>query len=507
MKKLLYYLLPLSLLLNIFLFGLLTHGIELPAAEAINDIREPGTYGPPTMEVVEKDFTINTVDVTLQNTLITGNLYINTNLDGVITLDRVQVQGQVVISSDSQLTLQLIDCSLVHLSIAEGEGIITIEAKGSTRIDKVDTASLTFLIEDQLENAPGFIDVTIKSVKKVSLRGDFESVEVPTTANIHVQQGRIAFVNIHSGGDNNELVLEKDVQIGKLATAAVMTLVGQGAVQVVDLKSPGLIILQGEIEELNIHTGGVFLELDGKVRKIHVPQLEHATSINLSEHTTIAEIELNGRTGITGHGTIELARILAEGVVIDQTPKKIVIPTGLTAIINGEEYRYIPAPEPKPEPITPTVALDAIGNVNLTTFGQTRTINISATPGSAISVSSNNTAVSVSQTGNSLTITGNRQGTATITVRAAKTGYNSRTRTFTVTVNPIKNVERRSMTALTHTVAVTLHDNNPSKYKVVLEGFGELQYDKMGDDEKFWAIVPAQHLNNRIIVTGRQAND
>lgn len=507
LKKGISVLFALSLVVNVLLGAAYIRNTSVDTAKAAKDIKRPGTYGPPAMEIIDDDVTVGTADVTLQNTLITGNLYLSEGVgEGTVTLDQVDVQGDVVIAAGGELTLVLADCSLRRVVVEHSGGAVTIVAKGSTSVDSVVAAAETTLQEDGLsDDARGFSDVQITTDKRVVLLGNFHNVDIAAAAaSVKVIKGNLTSINVKGAAGNSELDLTRDVTVEKLTLEAMIKLAGAGNVQAVAIKAPGLVQLHGTLGEVSLQVGGIFLQLKaGSIDKLIVPDLESPSSINLAADTRVETMELNGRTGVTGQGQIGTAIIAQSGVEIAQTPETIVIEEGLVAMINGEEYWYEPQPEPEPEPTTPTVALNSIGNVSMKNFGERRTITLSATPGASLTASSSSNVASVSLSGNTLTITGNRQGTATITVRATMSGYNSRTRTFRVTVDPIKSVERKSMTEVTHTVAVILHNNDPNRYKVELQGFGELTFDTMDGVSKFWAIVPAGVQNNSIIVTGR----
>lgn len=476
-------------------------------AEAVKDIRDPGTYGPPTMELIDDDVTINTADVTLQNTLITGNLYLSASIqEGTITLDKVEVQGEVIIAG-GEFTLLMVDSSLPSVTLQQSEGAMTLTAQGATNVGYVEVGTEATLQEDGIdEGAHGFRDVQVSTDKKVLLLGDFNRLDIiAMDADVKLVKGSVATVNLKSTAASAQLELSKDVAVEKMSLEAEMTLTGEGAVDTLTVEAPGLVKVKGSLGEVTLQVAGIFLELKaGSIEKLLVPKLDSASSIDLAADTVVKSMELNGRTGVTGTGKIKFVAINHSGVEIRQSPEAIEIAEDLVALIHGEEYRAEAEEEPEPEPSTPTVSLNTFSNVNINDFGQTRTVNVSATSGANVTVSSsNNNIASVSLSGNTITVTGNRQGTATITVRATRSGYNPRTRTFTVNVDPIKNIDRKNMDQLTSTVAVILHNNDPNKYKVELQGHGELTFDSMGGQQMFWDIVDAGVRNNKIIVTRR----
>ncbi len=486
MKKPLVAVLILSVALNLLLVAAIANqSFGIPIAEAIKNINTPGTYGPPAMEIIDGDATIRTNEVTLQNTLITGNLYLTGEVNqGTITLKQVEVQGEVIIAG-GDFTLNLFDCTLAKVSLQEGGGAVKIVARGTTSVANVSVAAESSLQEDALaEGAQGFKNIQVQTNKKLILLGDFDIVDIHAKkANVKVLKGSVASMYIKSSAAESVIDLAAEVQAESLSIDGIMTLVGRGKVQAVDVNVPGLVALQGELGEVTCQAEGIFLELQaGNAAKIVVTELEHATSINLAENTAVENMELNGRTGVTGKGTIGTVAINHAGITIDQMPGKIIIPENIVAMIAGEEYKAEPEPEPepepKPEPPKPSVKISKISKIESLMVGKTATKNISVQPsGTALTVTSSNSKVAaVSLSGNKVTITGKASGKATITVKGTKSGYVSATRTFTVTVKGPMDVKEfevyKPLVPGTgkKTVVVFLYADNPSIYKVSVAG-------------------------------------
>lgn len=141
-------------------------------------------------------------------------------------------------------------------------------------------------------------------------------------------------------------------------------------------------------------------------------------------------------------------------------------------------------------PSPPMVSLDAISNIVLGP-GQTHSLDITVFPGdAAIKVSSSNSSiVAVKESGKKITVTGHTAGMTTITVEAQKTGYVTRTRTFQVTVDPVKEfkIGEQKITPGNSLVIVTLWYSDPQNY-IVQVGKVELEYYK--DLKAFVGEVP-----------------
>lgn len=353
MKKALVPVLVFSMALNLLLIAAIANqGFGgLPKAKAVTDISQPGTYGPPAMEVIDGDASINTNDVVLQNTLVTGNLLLSKEIDGgVITLQQVEVQGEVIIAG-SNFTLFLTDSGISRINLA-GEGVKLI-ARGITAVSQVRLGGGGALQEDALsESASGFSDVLIETAAKVSLVGNFEDIELAVpNADLKLLKGAADSINIADDATDAILELSEGVRVGSLCISARAALVGAGGIGTVDLNAPGLITLQGEIGEVYCRVEGIYLELQaGRIARFIVAELEQATAITLAAGTVVDVMELNGRTGVSGEGVVAKAFINAQDISFEQMPGEIIIPANLAVFVGGEEYKAPPEPEPEPEP-------------------------------------------------------------------------------------------------------------------------------------------------------------
>ncbi len=497
MKRTTSLFLALSLAINFLIGGFLIYQYAgLPSAAAI--IKDPGTYGPPAMEIIDGATTISTSDVTLQNTLVTGNLYLTQEIDhDVVTLNQVEVQGDMVISGGGDYKLLLKDCKVGNIIIENNDGALTIIAQGQTTADLVDINGEVTLQEDDLAHlALGFKNIRVNTTKRVLLLGDFNSIDATAKADIMVARGSIEAVNILSAGAVVDLAT--DVTVNTAVVDAIFYLTGNGRVDVVDLNVPGLILLQGQLGQVTCRTHGIFLEFHaGSMEKLLVPPMETAVSIMLAEDTLVEYVELNARAGFTGRGQVEKAVINHDGVTMDRPPATIEIEEGLMAMIAGEEYIREPEPEPEPqpepEPTLPTVGLNNLSAISLL-VGDSGTKNLRPDPTDAkLSVSSNDTSVAtVSLLDSTLKVEGKKSGTATITVKAIKNGYQTRTRTFKVAVNALSDVKEFRVIGDApglpgyKVVLVTLHDPDQSKYTVKI-GDVELRYRP--ENKNFQGVV------------------
>lgn len=478
MKKATSVLLAFSLALNFLIGGFLMYQyLGLPQAKASNIIADPGTYGPPAMEIIDDNTTIITSGVTLQNTLVTGDLILSEEIgQGTVTLDRVEVQGDLIIRGGSYKLL-LVDCTAGRILVQQHDGALTIVARGRTGIGLTLLEGQAQLQEDGLDpGAPGFKDVRIKTEKRVLLLGDFDAVDIEAKADVKVTRGHIQAVSIAVPGAVLDLAQEAGVET--LTANAKFQLTGAGSVHALDLNCPGLFPLQGQLGDVTCRSDGIFLELHaGSIARLLIPPLETAVSVALADGASVEYAEINARAGFTGLGQIDKAVINHDGVTMDRRPADIVIKEGLTVTIAGEEYTREPDPVPLPQ-----VGLNSLTNISLLP-GEAGSKTLRPEPDDAkLTAWSGNTGVAtVSLSGNQLTVTAKKPGKAVITVEARKEGYATRTRTFTVTVHALSEVKTFQVENPPggepgyKLVIVGLFDPNPSQY-IVKIGDIELKY-------------------------------
>ena len=150
-----------------------------------------------------------------------------------------------------------------------------------------------------------------------------------------------------------------------------------------------------------------------------------------------------------------------------------------------------------PAPATPTINLSPIDSFNMGTVGNNVTRDVSVTPVDArITVSSNNNGVvSVAVSDRRITVTSKAFGSATITVKAEKSGYNTATRQFTVTVNPIISFQslgpQDGAPVFSNERVVIVEIYNPEIYCVYIKGHSEpLKYRPDLGTGVFRGVVP-----------------
>ena len=493
-----------------------TSGRQPVTLQALGEIKEAGIFGPSDIEIVEGSLTISSGGVRLQNTLITSDLLLTEGIgDGGVDLLNVTVKETALIQGGGVATIVFENATLNHLVIDRQDGKVRVVLKGNTRVESVTIKGETILSTAGLSEEGYVKDIHIETAAETELEGVFKAVTVSALeARVAIIAGRVELFSSGREARDVLLTLHEGVEIDRLEPGAPLQLAGEGTAKEVKIAVPGLFKLGGSVERVTAGGRGIFLEFAaGSTAMLVVEASEGTVMIHLAREALIGQVELNGAAGITGEGTIERIRVNAAGTTIDLTPGHLVLAPGVKAevggkVMTGETARpepQHPAPTPDPaqptQPTQPTVSLDALTNMTLAP-GQSGTRNIAVSPGDARIVvsSSNNNVATVSLSGNTITVQGVNNGSATISVTASKQGFNSRTRTFTATIDPVKTFTVLDGLSLPgkRVVLVELRYSDPQNYRVTINNI-ELKY--MPDEKAFREIVPesdAQRINVRV---------
>ncbi|EEG76975.1 Ig-like domain-containing protein [Dethiobacter alkaliphilus] len=488
-----------NIVLGVFaIYNLTGNSFEI---ETLSHVKEAGIYGPSGLQVIEGDFTIESADVKLQNTVVTGNLYLTEGIgDGAVELNNVVVQGSTLVKGGGQNSIKLENVTLNELEVNREDGKVRVSLIGNTQVEKVILGGESILDVTELSEEGFLTEVYIQTASDVALAGDFKNIVVAqNSAQVQFLTGKADKLSTTPQARDAAIDLGDKVEIGLLEPGAPLKLTGEGLVKEMKVSAPGLVKVAVSIESLIASGRGIFIELvGGSIESFLVEESEGTVMIHLAEGTEVGSLELNGAAGITGKGEIKDARINAAGTTIEQTPGKVALAKDIKAEVGGKELpEKVEEKPPAPRqpstpstPSTPTVTLGSISNMSMG-VGRTGTRDLSVSPGDAnISVSSSNSNVaSVSLSGNKITVTGNAAGSATITVTARKSGYNDRTRTFTVTVNQVRSFETgdERLSPGNTVVVVTLWHSDPQNYEVVV-GSTPLRY--LSDEKAFFGEVP-----------------
>ncbi|RXZ79407.1 hypothetical protein EBB07_22775 [Paenibacillaceae bacterium] len=208
------------------------------------DIDEAGIYGPTSgSETIKGDLTISKPGVTLQNTVITGNLTLAKSIgEGDISLQGITVQGELQIYGGGINSIYVTD-SNVHSAIVDKEdGKVRVAATGSTTIALTTLQSAAVLEEKELTGS-GFESVNlsrhIPAQSVVQLSGEYDEVRVDASGiQLVLKTGHIETLEISESVTDTIVELAAGTTIGTAIIYGKVTFTGSGKVQV--KKGPGL---------------------------------------------------------------------------------------------------------------------------------------------------------------------------------------------------------------------------------------------------------------------------
>ncbi|MFF2157385.1 glycosyl hydrolase family 18 protein [Paenibacillus chitinolyticus] len=194
-----------------------------------------GTFGPASgTETVNGDVAVNVSGVTLQNTVIQGNLLLGKGIgNGDVTLKNVKVAGTVTVNGGGENSIHLVDTVLIKVVVDKETGVVRLVAQGNTSVQETYVQSSVKLEESSLTGA-GFIDVifakALSAGSSVQLIGSFNSLHVLASGTkIEISKGSIGKVTVD--GSDTTVAVNNDASIVSLVLNALAKITGYGSVE------------------------------------------------------------------------------------------------------------------------------------------------------------------------------------------------------------------------------------------------------------------------------------
>ena len=251
-------------------------------------LQEPGEY---SLGGVYGNVTITSPDVTLRDTVISGDLYISGGVGlGGIVLENVTVLGRIVAcgtgqAEGGQSSILLRNVTADELLVDNlQDHYVSLRADGITEIGKT-TVRTSAYIEDNTPDGMG--------LHYISLEGE----------------------SYPEGEEPEDWV-------------------------------PIQLDLAGRIEEVVNRTPRSQVRVGaGTVAKLTVDETAEGSSVIIDRGAVVKELNLDTATPVTGQGDIEHLVVNAPGCEVEMLPDEIDIRPGVTAIIAGEEMDTVGAKE------------------------------------------------------------------------------------------------------------------------------------------------------------------
>jgi hypothetical protein len=362
LKKYGYVVLALSLCLNLYLGGYLSHAFlrAAPAAAAVANIISAGIYGPVGMDTIEGDATISAPDVIMQNTIITGNLYLTEDIgEGQVTLHNVTVLGETLISGGGANSVILDNTTLGLLTINKQGSAVRVIARGKTSINATTLAGAAILQERELrEDAPGFLDIIIDTAMPAILDGHFNTIRMEIEqAELTLQDGRALMIQILPTARNARLTVAEAATADTVEVGAASDLICQGQMGSLVVSAAGLTRLSGSPAQVQLSGNYISLELlAGTLPQLQVTENLSHIALKLMPGSVVENLALHSACTVTGEGRIVSLFIHASGTTVETltAPEKTTLAKGVTALVCGKELPVIQIAQQPATPKPPT---------------------------------------------------------------------------------------------------------------------------------------------------------
>ncbi|WFD11114.1 S-layer homology domain-containing protein [Tepidibacter hydrothermalis] len=176
----------------------------------------------------------------LENKTIDGDLTISSHVgDGEVYLEDVTVKGTTYIYGGGENSVYLEDCDLGKVVVDKNGDDVRLVAQGSTTIDTVTLKSGAILEEDTSGSdkltKSGFDDVSIEDDHKVTLKGDFDDVDIEVKdADLYLQKGEISKVSIKDDAEDAYIYVASSTKISTIDADEAARVKGSGYVKKIE---------------------------------------------------------------------------------------------------------------------------------------------------------------------------------------------------------------------------------------------------------------------------------
>lgn len=191
--------------------------------------------GEHTLGAVTGDVRIYAANVTLKNTTITGNLFLETSIgNGDVTLQNVTVSGSTTINGGGPNSIHVQNSTLATVIVDKQDGSIRLVLENGTDVQQVTIRSGAIIETQPGVGQVGSINISsnVPHNAQVSLNGVFNSVSVyaEQAAITLGENGSIGQLNVFASALNTIFHLEQGSNVANAVLDAIVSFLGQGAV-------------------------------------------------------------------------------------------------------------------------------------------------------------------------------------------------------------------------------------------------------------------------------------
>jgi len=217
-----------------------------------------GTYGEDKVTTITGNVTISTSGITLQNTIIDGNLYLTEGIGtGNATLKNVRVKGATKVAGGGDNSIIIIDSDLGSITVNVPDNHrVRLVAEGTTSIGTTNIKTPAIIEEGELTGT-GFNDVILQVAPGATVRllGDFRDVNVETPeVQLDIQKGTVQNLTLAPATQGTTINLASDANIETFTTHSAANVTGDGTIQTANINAAG-VILEKEPAKANVAEG------------------------------------------------------------------------------------------------------------------------------------------------------------------------------------------------------------------------------------------------------------
>lgn len=196
-----------------------------------------GTFG---QGMIEGNVTIADSRVNLQDTVITGDLYITEGVaTGAVNLKNVTVLGEVIVCGGGEgnfggNSVVLDNCTIWKLTVdGPKDRPVSLYAKGNTNIPETNIKSTTYL-QNHPDTEVGFDNIEVKGPveTKLYLAGAFQNVTVMNTENgVLLGKGTVRNMTVDEDAVDAQIILDRNVVVENMNLDGNGTVTGRGDIE------------------------------------------------------------------------------------------------------------------------------------------------------------------------------------------------------------------------------------------------------------------------------------
>jgi hypothetical protein len=213
-----------------------------------------GVNGPAnSVQTINGNVVISSADVTLQNTVITGNLLITQEVgDGNVYLKNVTVKGSTTILGGGMHSVVVENSTLGKVDVNKKTGGVRVLATGKTKIGALTLESGAKLEEKDLQDV-GFTTVDVASDTPagaaIILASDIDEVDVDSnSSNLQVTQGTIDSLHLTKQASGTQIDVASGSTINSVTVDSAVSFTGKGTIKKATVNVNGTSFAQKPLE-------------------------------------------------------------------------------------------------------------------------------------------------------------------------------------------------------------------------------------------------------------------